>query len=153
MNIIRCQLFKLYPNAVETFGYITKANRQNINLPKDHHYDACVIASEGKPIEFKQNATYVKRHIPVGDYQQTKGVRSEKRIPTGKICGFLKFDKVKYKNHIYFIKGRRSVGNCVLMDIYGNVVNDIQPKNPKLSNLYKVSARSSVITICENINI
>jgi hypothetical protein len=35
---------------------------------------------------------YHKRHVAKGDYQQTKGARSEKRIPTGKLFGFRKLD-------------------------------------------------------------
>lgn len=50
MNSIRIQLLKHYPEAIETFGYITKANRQNLGIEKDHHLDACVIASGGKSI-------------------------------------------------------------------------------------------------------
>lgn len=30
MNSIRCQLLKKYPEAIETFGYITKTNRQRL---------------------------------------------------------------------------------------------------------------------------
>lgn len=32
MNSIRCQLLKHYPDAIETFGCVTKANRLNLNL-------------------------------------------------------------------------------------------------------------------------
>ena len=34
MNIIRSRLLKHYPDAIETFGYITKENRQFIGLEK-----------------------------------------------------------------------------------------------------------------------
>lgn len=44
MNIVRSQLLQLFPNAVETFGYITKANRYKLGIEKTHSNDAFVIA-------------------------------------------------------------------------------------------------------------
>jgi len=44
MNIVRSQLLKTMPAAIETFGYITKAKRQEQNLEKTHANDAFVIA-------------------------------------------------------------------------------------------------------------
>ena len=114
MNSIRCQLLKAYPDAIETFGMVTKANRLSIGIPKDHHLDACVIASGLNPISIKTNLLYIKKAVSKGDYQQTKGIRSEQRLSTGKICGFRKFDKVRYFSKEYFIKGRMSTGYAIL---------------------------------------
>lgn len=151
MNSIRCQLLKKYPTAIETFGMVTKANRLYLGLPKDHHIDACVIASNGRPIHMKTNIIYVKRSITKGDYQQTKGIRSEQPIQTGKIQGFRKFDKVKYLGKEYFIKGRMSSGYCVLMDIDGNKIDFSKMpkgyKTPKIANLKRIEVRSSIMTI------
>ena len=69
MNSIRCQLLKRYPNAIETFGMVTKANRLAIGIPKDHHLDACVIASGTKPITIKTNLLYLKKSVSKFDYQ------------------------------------------------------------------------------------
>ena len=44
MNGIRHQLLKIYPETIETFGYITKANRELSNLTKEHYNDAITIA-------------------------------------------------------------------------------------------------------------
>jgi len=44
MNVIRSQLLKLFPEAVETFGYVTKANRYQFGIEKTHSSDAFVIA-------------------------------------------------------------------------------------------------------------
>lgn len=83
------------------------------------------------------------------DYQQTKGIRSEQRINTGKILGFRKFDKVKYFGKTYFIKGRMSSGYAILMDIYGNKVDFSNLgkglKTPKLKNMQRISARKSIL--------
>lgn len=148
MNSIRVQLLKTYPDAIETFGYVTKANRQNLGInEKDHHIDACVITSGGKPFKYAVDLVYIKRDISKGDYQKNKGIRSEQLITTGKIQGFRKFDKVKYFNKEYFIKGRMSTGYAILMDIEGNKIDfSHMPKGMKtvkLSNCKRITARSS----------
>lgn len=149
MNSIRIHLLKLLPSAIETFGFITKENRQIMNLPKEHHMDAVAIASQGGNVIFKINSTLFKKCVSNGDYQQTKGIRSEQRIPTGKINGFRKFDKVKYLGNEYFIKGRMSTGYVILMDIDGNKINfkceSKGNKTPKMTNLIRINGRNSWI--------
>ena len=153
MNSIRKQLFKLYPNAIETFGYVTKADRLSLGIDKEHYYDACVIATQGNPFNVK-SSLYKKRCIPDGDFQKTKGIRSEQPITTKKIHGFRKFDKVRYFGKDYFIKGRMSTGYVVLMDIDGNKIDfSMMPKgckSPKMVNLKRLEARSTwMITTVE----
>ena len=149
MNSIRKQLFRLYPNAIETFGYITKVNRLHLGIDKEHYYDACIIATQGNAFTVKSNL-YKKKCVPDGDFQRTKGVRSEQPIVTDKIRGFRKFDKVHYFGNDYFIKGRMSTGYAILMDIDGNKIDfSTMPrgyKTPKLSNCKRITARSTVIT-------
>lgn len=146
MNSIRKQLLRKYPEAVETFGYITKANRQRLGIDKQHFYDACTIATQGKAFTLKSNL-YRKKCIPDGDFQKSKGVRSERPIITDKIRGFRKFDKVRYLGQEYFIKGRMSTGYAVLMDINGTKADfSSMPKGfktPKMANLKRLEARSS----------
>lgn len=148
MNSIRKQLFRLYPNAIETFGYVTKANRLHLGIKKEHYYDACVIVTQGNAFAVKSNL-YKKKCVPDGDFQKTKGIRSERPITTGKICGFRKFDKVKYLGKEYFIKGRMSTGYAVLMDIDGNKADfSAMPKGyktPKLSNCERIASRTTVM--------
>lgn len=154
MNIIRSQLLKVYPEAIETFGFVTKENRNNLNLPKDHYIDACVVASAGKKFVLNDEI-YYKRRVSKGDYQLYKGSRSEIRLPIGKIQGFKKFDKVDYLGKTYFIKGRMSSGYAFLMDIFNKTIDfSNMPrgyKTPKLKNLKRISARSSVLCIREKI--
>lgn len=149
MNSIRCQLLKQYPDAIETYGCVTKANRLSIGTPKDHHLDACVIASGLNPIIIKTNLLYLKKSVSKGDYQQSKGIRSEQPITTGKICGFRKFDKVRYFGKEYFIKGRMSTGYAILMDIDGKKIDfSTMPKGyktPKLSNCSRVASRKTIL--------
>ena len=143
MNSIRVQLLKALPSAEETFGFITKEHRQLMGLPKEHHFDAVAIASQGNPVRFRTTTVLYKKSISDGDYQQTKGRRSEQRIPTGKICGFRKFDKVKHLGKEYFIKGRMSTGYAILMGISGEKV-DLKPI-PKFGLLQKAQARTSCL--------
>lgn len=142
MNSIRIQLLTCL-EAEETFGFITKEHRLLAGLPKEHVFDAAMIATRGNLPTFCVTTVLCKRCVPDGDYQQTKGVRSEQRITTGKIRGFRKFDKVRYWGQEYFIKGRMSTGYAILMDIYGNKV-DLKPI-PKFEKMQRVSARSSWI--------
>ena len=154
MSIIRNQLLKIYPDAIETFGFVTKENRNNLNLQKDHFIDACVIASAGKKFELN-DITYQKKRVAKGDYRLTRGVRGQQKIPVGKIQGFRKFDKVRYLKQEYFIKGKMSCGFATLMDILNNKIDfSYMPKGwktPKLSNLERISARSSCLCISQRI--
>ncbi len=93
--------------------------------------------------KLKTNLVIYKKCVSDGDYQLYKGIRSEQKIPSGKICGFRKFDKVEYLGKEYFIKGRMSTGYAVLMDIFGNKV-DLKPI-PKLTKMKRIGARKSWI--------
>ena len=57
-----------------------------------------------------ESYVYFKRHVAKGDYQQTKGSRSEKRIPTGKLFGFRKFDLIETSEGVSFIRSVRGFG-------------------------------------------
>ncbi len=147
MNTIRSQLLKIYPNAIETFGYVTKENRQYLNLPKEHYIDACVIASCGLPISIR-SLLYKKLCVPDGDFQQTKGIRSEQKLNTKKIHGFKKFDVVRYYGREYLIKGRMTIGGyAILSDMSGNTVNFEKTtrhgKTVKLRDCKRIQARKS----------
>ena len=144
MNSIRIQLLKLVPSAEETFGFITKEQRQAVGLPKAHVFDATMIATRGHAPSFSTTTMLSKRCVPDGDYQQTKGRHSEQRISTGKLGGFRKFDKVRYRGEEYFIKGRMATGYAILMDLHGNKI-DLKPI-PKFETMQRVSARTSWIT-------
>ncbi len=144
MNSICRQLLKRV-QAEETWGFVTKEHRQVWSLPKEHIFDATVIATRGQKPTFQTTSAITKRCIPDGDFQQTKGVRSEQRITTGKMGGFRKFDKVRYLGQEYFIKGRMSTGYAILMDLAGHKVA-LKPI-PKFDKMKRVSARSSWMMI------
>ena len=147
MSIIRSYLLKKYPNAIETFGFVTSENRNHLKLKKEHYIDACVIASGGLEIE-QLDVIFYKRRVSKGDYKLARGIRGEQKLPTGKIHGFRKFDKVEYLGNEHFIKSRTSSGFVFLMDIFGNMIDfSFMPrgyKTPKLSNCKRISARGSL---------
>ena len=148
MNSIRVQLLRIYPEAIETFGYVTSENCQLYGLPKEHYVDAAVIASGiHKPV-FVDNILYLKKCVAKGDYQQRKGVRSEKSIPICKIAGFRKFDKVMYNGIECFIKGRMSASKtAILCDITGKKIDF--PHVPKLADMERVAARGCQMCIVQ----
>ena len=153
MSIIRSRLLKKYPNAIETFGFVTSENRNHLKLEKAHYIDACVIASGG--LEFKElDVIYIKRRVSKQDRILTKGVRDERKIPTGKIHGFKRYDKVKYLGRVCFVKGRRTKGDFVLMDINNNALdfrNMGGKQNPSYKSITRVNTRKSVLCIKERI--
>lgn len=153
MSIIRSQLLKFYPEAIETFGFVTKENRNHLNLPKEHYIDACVIASGG--IEFElADILYQKRRVAKQNRQLCKGVRGERKIPTGKIFGFKRFDLVKYLKELCCIKARRNSGCFTLMDINNNTIDFRDrggKKEPSYKYLERVNARKSVLCIRKRI--
>jgi cytochrome c553 len=141
MDSIRVQLLNAYPDAEETFGYITKANRKLLTYQKSHSLGAAVVATQGANPAFLTSVTVLKTCNPEGDCQRSKGVRSETRIPPGKIEGFRKFDKVRYRGKTYFVKGRYSTGCTILMDQAGENVN-LKPI-PKFGWMKRISRRKS----------
>ena len=148
MNSIRKQLLRYYPDAIETFGFVTKENRQLLGLTKSHVIDACVIASQGK--SFDWNLWYFKkRHIPRQERILCKGIRGEKQIPTGKILGFRRYDKVQYLGIDCFVKGRRNSGTFVLSDVSNKSI-DFRPIGGKANPSYKLLTRlnSRRSTLC-----
>ena len=153
MSIIRSMLLRKYPDAIETFGYVTKANREKLGLSKDHYLDACVIASGG--LEFEQSHTlYRKRCVSVQSRTLSKGARDEKKIPTGKVCGFKRYDKAQYLEVICFVKARRTRGDFVLMDIDNNSI-DFRDRggkqNPSYKSIKRLNTRKSILCIYKRI--
>lgn len=151
MNSIRIQLLKAYPEVIETFGYITKANRELSNLSKEHYNDAITIACGCIPEPKIDCTLYRKKHIAKGQYQLYQGQNSEKKLPRGKVHGFLNKDTVKYRNKLYLIKGLMSTGYCKLMDIDGIEQKFENPKTVNLNSIERFAARSTTQCISQKI--
>ena len=141
MGIIKAQLSKHW-QFTQTFGYETKFKRELLGLPKEHYFDAVAICLGDGELVTQSDTVYFKRHIARGDYQQTKGIRSEKRIPTGKLFGLKKHDLIKTSKGTGFVKGKRSSGYFALEDISGNTIT--ASVNIK-KDMVRLSARTTTI--------
>lgn len=124
IGIVKSQLKKQFGDFEECFGYETKFKREQIlNLPKTHFYDAVAICcGEGEVVDLF-DTVYFKKNVAKGDYKQTNGKHSEKRIPTGKLFGLRKFDLVQTSKGTGFINGKRSTGFFSILDLEGNIIN------------------------------
>lgn len=143
MGVIKSQLKKVFGLFEETFGYETKYKREQLlKLPKTHYNDAVAICcGEGETIK-PLNIVLYRKQVSKGDYKQYKGKRSEVKIPTGKLFGFRKFDKVKTPEGTGFVKGKRSNGCFVISDIFGNVFQ--RSYNAK-KDITRISARKTIL--------
>jgi hypothetical protein len=144
MNSIRVQMLKQVPEAKETFGFITKEHRQRFTEDKAHSTDAVFIATQCLAPIYRTAEVFLKKCVSGGDYKQTRGAHSEQTIPTGKICGFRKFDKILYRGKHYFVKGKYSTGYATLMNCTGQAIK-LKPI-PKFDRMRRVAARKSWIT-------
>ena len=143
MNVLQ-SLIRKNLNYTETYGYITKVIREYFDIPKMHCYDAaCVEITNPKMLTLLTDRILLKRCINQGRYQQTWGIRSEKRYPKKKVFGFKTWDRVLYQNTICFVKGTMSTGYYILCDIFGKKIN-FKPM-AKAKTLKRLSARKSWI--------
>ena len=126
-----------------TFGYETKFKRESVfDWDKSHAADAVAIACEDGEIVRASTEIYRKRHVAKGDYQQTRGQRSEVRIPTGKLFGLRKFDLIRTPIGVGFVKGKRTRGVFVLMNLTGDAIGETNVRR----NTERLSARTSTLT-------
>jgi len=150
VSMISSQLQKYFGEHKETFGYETKYKREQIlGLQKEHYFDAVAICCNDNEKVKVSNVVYIKRHVSAGDYRQTNGKRSEKKIPTGKLFGLRKYDLIKTKKGIGWISGKRSEGFFELSEINGNSI--CHAINIKKYNK-RISARSTTLVSMVNSN-
>lgn len=126
----------------ETFGFETKEKRKILGFPKEHFIDALLTTCEiGEVVDFPTQS-FTKRLVSQGDYQQTFGKHSEKKIPTGKLFGLRKFDLIETQKGTGFVKGKRSSGFFAISDIGGAAISD--SVNVKKA-VKRLSARKTVL--------
>jgi len=146
MNVL-CSMIKsrfVSGSYIETLGGIAKGVRENFQYPKEHYWDAFFGSFEnGNTPKLLIDRVLMKKCVAKGSYQLTNGKRSEKRLPTGKICGYRVWDKVLYQDQQYFVRGRMSTGYANLCDISGTQFK-IRPM-PKFNKMTRIGARDSWI--------
>jgi len=144
IGIIKSYIQKHFGDFNQTFGYETKYVREQIlKLPKTHANDALAICYKEDEVLTPDDTIYYKKHVSKGDYQQTSGKRSEKKIPTGKLFGLRKFDLIETAKGIGFIKGKRSTGFFAISDLDNNVIN---PSVNIKKKCIRISARTTTLT-------
>lgn len=127
-----------------TFGYETKWKREQcLGWPKSHTNDAVAICCEDGEIIEPSIWVVRKRHVSKGDYQQTRGKRSEQRIPTGKLFGLRKFDLVSTPKGVGFVKGKRSSGYFAIAAFDGTPINN----GTRAATCVRLAARSTTLVM------
>jgi hypothetical protein len=108
----------------ETYGYITKYNRQLNGLDKSHINDAMVISGN---IVNKRSYQYLMKYVR--KHQRDLHDRNPKKKGYRRSCslpkymyGFQAYDMVKYKGQVCFIMGRRALGSFDITKLNGNNV-------------------------------
>jgi 5-methylcytosine-specific restriction endonuclease McrA len=143
IGIVKSQLKKQFGVFEECFGYETKFKREQIlQLSKSHYHDAVAICCEEGEVVGLCSTVYYKKHVSKGDYQQTKGKRSEKKISTGKLFGLRKFDYIQTAKYSGFVKGKRSTGFFAISDLNGDVISS--SVNVK-KNCIRLQARTTTL--------
>ena len=121
----------------ETYGYITKIDRQKMDLPKTHYYDAVAIAAEGRTIE---PLAWIEkmRAVSRGQRQQFRANPSKGhvfracRMPY-EAFGFRVNDKVQLPNNVVcYISCRRKTGSLGVKNIDGHGIRNISYKKLRL---------------------
>jgi hypothetical protein len=148
MGLIKSQLSKCSVKHNLTFGYETKFKREQfLKWDKTHANDAVAACLKDGQIVKPMAIILIKKHISKGDYKQTFGSHSQLKIPTGKLFGLRKGDKVRTPRGIGFIKGKRSRGYFSISDLDNNVIHLTE----KVQNCVRLAARTT--TQVEELNL
>ena len=140
MNIMRKKLIdslkNIYDNVFETFGYLTKYNREKLNISKSHSSDAFVISHNfnAERIDVEYQYKKVRRHNrQLHKSKPSKGGKRRRNQSNYVVNGFRRFDKVMYNGIECFITGKRTSGYFQLKTFDGIVVSQsVSSKKLKL---------------------
>lgn len=140
MNIMRSRLVEElrleFGNVFETFGYLTKYNREKLGIEKSHSNDAFVISHnfDAKPLDVEYLYRKVRRHNrQLYKTKPGKGGKRRRNQSNYIINGFRRFDKVLYNGIECFIFGKRSSGYFQLKMFDGTVISQgVSSKKLKL---------------------
>ena len=148
MNIMKNRLLKeiskKYNNVQHTWGYITKYNRINNNIPKGHDYDAFVISENfnAKPIDVRYVIKQIRRHNrQIHKANILKGGKLKRNQAPYIVFGYRLNDIVRYKGKQYYIGGRRSCGYFDIRTFEGTKLGS----SYKNLSLERISGRTFII--------
>ena len=122
-----CQkLEKDFNNVFETFGYLTKYEREKLDLDKSHVNDAFIISHnpDAERLDVEYLYRKVRRHNrSIHKNKPSKGGLRKRNQSSYIVNGYRRFDKVKYKNIVCFITGKRSNGYFQLKTFDGTLIS------------------------------
>ena len=129
----------------ETFGYITKANREKAGLPKEHRYDAWAISNNPNAqlgSEWWKMKQVQKHNRKIHKATPKKGGKRDLEQSPYKTHGYRLYDKIKFNNEIFFIIARRLNGCFTLKNIKTGTLLD---KMQKFISFYSVRNNSVLL--------
>ena len=140
MNIMRNRLVEelrlKFDNVFETFGYLTKYNREKLGMEKSHSNDAFVISHNfnALPCDVEYCYRKVRRHNrQLHKAKPSKGGKRRRNQSNYIVNGFRRFDKVMFNGIECFITGKRSSGYFQLKTFDGTVISQsVSSKRLKL---------------------
>ena len=111
MNVIRKRLLEHFPTAIETFGYVTKANRYALGIEKTHANDAFVIAGGTHQHRAEEQTINFKRKNNRALQKNRKGfapaIRRQRYLIQPK-------DIIAFEGNHYVSKGSQNKGNYIV---------------------------------------
>ena len=140
MNIMRNRLVEElrleFGNVSETFGYLTKHNREKLGIEKSHINDAFVISHNFNAVRSGIEYCYrkIRRHNrQIHKAKPGKGGVRKRNQSLYIVNGFRRFDKVMYNDTECFITGKRTNGYFQLKTFDGTVISQgVSSKKLKL---------------------
>lgn len=117
----------------ETYGYVTKVDRDGMGLPKTNYFDAVAIASRGEPVEILPWYESLKA-VSRGQRQQRKGKHSHKvaRMPY-EVFGFRMWDRVRLPDGTNgFVGARRETGSFTIKNASGDIIGKVSYRKLQL---------------------
>lgn len=138
------RLKETYPNVEMTYGYITKNTRIINELPKEHRIDARCISKNplANPLGYYYYIKQIRKHNrQIHKANILKGGKKKLNQLPYEIKGFRLFDKVKYKNNLCFIFGRRSTGYFDLRTLSKEVIH----RSASFKQIKLISKRKSLL--------
>jgi hypothetical protein len=125
LNIVKSYIMRAttHLNRTVTFGYITKANRTALGLPKTHIQDAFVIAGRGKR-HTRARVNYLGIFFRRQNRKLFKGAHSHIRNTVPQVNGFKRWDRVCLADRSEgIIYGLRSSGYFDVRRLDGTVLS------------------------------
>lgn len=140
MNTMRKKLFetlkKEFNNVFETYGYLTKFNREKLSMSKSHCNDAFIITNNFNAQQSNAEFQFrkIRRHNrQIHKVKPGKGGKRQRNQSPYIVNGFKRYDKVMYNKIKCFITGKRSSGYFQLKTFDGTVISQgVSSKKLKL---------------------